>query len=144
MLINRKSFGMFFLALLIASIWWWHLNDEVDTTKLEQKSALQEVINACDLITEKAAANLVAIVEEQKLEIAGRKAHVFKLCMGDRGYQENPDWTKFSAPIAVQISKETNISVDEAFENLRRVNMMQLTPEKGTPLFWIKSGKSVN
>jgi hypothetical protein len=135
---------MFFLVLLIASAWWWHANDDDDKSKPNQKSALQEEINACDLITEKAAANLVAIVEEQKLEIAGRKAHVFKLCMGDRGYQENPDWTKFSAPIADKVSKETNVSVDEAFENLRRVNMMQLTPEKGTPLFWIKSGKSVN
>jgi hypothetical protein len=133
-----------FFALLIAIAWWWHSNNLIDTSKPNQKTALQEDINACDLITEKAAANLVAIVEEQKLEIAGRKAHVFKLCMGDRGYQENPDWTKFSAPIADKVSKESNVSVDEAYENLRRVNMMQLSPEKGTPLFWIKSGKSVN
>jgi hypothetical protein len=135
---------MFFLALLIVIAGWRYTNDVLETTKPSQKTALQENINACDLITEKAAANLVAIVEEQKLEIVGRKAHVFKLCMGDRGYQENPDWTKFSAPIADKVSKETNVSVDEAFENLRRENMMQITPKKGTPLFWRKSGKSVN
>ena len=135
---------MFFLVLLIASAWWWHTNDDDDKSKPNQISALQVDINACDLITEKAAASLVAIVEEQKLEIAGRKAHVFKLCMGDRGYQENPNWTKFSAPIADKVSKETNVSVDEAFENLRRANMMQINPENGTPLFWIKSGKSIS
>ncbi|MFM9835060.1 MAG: hypothetical protein ACKVOA_03045 [Methylophilaceae bacterium] len=132
------SIWLLCLALLIAGAWWWHLNDEVDDNQL-QKTVLQEDIYACDAITEKAAANLVAIVEEQKLEIAGRKAHVFKLCMKDHGYIENPAWTKYSAPIAENVAKQTNVSVDEAIENLRRVNMMQFNAEKGAPLFWTKA-----
>ena len=103
-----------------------------------QKSALQDDINACDTITEKAAANLVAVVEAQKLEIIGRKAHVFKLCMADHGYAENPVWTKYAAPVAEDAAKQTKILVDEALENLRREEMVQFTTEKNVPMYWVR------
>lgn len=128
------------LALLICGAWWWHVNEGDDNPP--QKTALQDDINACDTITEKVATNLVAIVETQKLEIIGRKAHVFKLCMADHGYVENPAWTKYVAPIAEKTAKQSNISIDEALENLRRKEMVQFAPAKNSPAFWIFPQKS--
>ena len=128
------------LALLIVAAWWWHVN-EADANP-PQKTALQDDINACDTVTEKAAANLVAVVETQKLEIIGRKAHVFKLCMADHGYAENPAWTKYAAKMAEKTAKESNISIDEAFENLRRKEMVQFIADKNAPAFWILQQKN--
>jgi len=125
------------VALLIGGGLWLFDNLEADTTATSQQNAeLAHAVNECDAITEKAAANLVAIVEFQKLEIAGRKANVFKTCMKDHGYKENPAWTKYAAPIAAQTAKSSNISVDEAFENLRRAKMMLATSKQNEPLFW--------
>ena len=111
-----------------------------DTTVV---SALQATINQCDDITERAASHLVAIVEFQKLEIAGRKARVFKLCMQDRGYVENTYWLKYSTLAADKVAKSTNVSIDEALENLRREDMKMPMGERKRPTYWVKS-KSAN
>ena len=126
------------LVVLLAGggMWWLTQDDEVQQN---QDSELVHTINECDGIAEKAAANLVAIVEFQKLEIIGRKANVFKTCMKDRGYKENPDWTNYAEPIVQQTAKSTNISVDEAFENLRRADMIVTTQGKSHPSFWVQS-----
>jgi len=125
--------------VLLVGVGLWLLNDsETDTAQKPQNTALAAAVNECDAITEKAAMNLVAIVEFQKLEIAGRKANVFKTCMKDRDYIENPAWTKYAEPIAAQKAESENTSKDEAFENLRRTSMVVSQASKDEPLFWIK------
>jgi len=126
-----------FVVLLAVGGLWLFNNAETGDTLPKQNSTFVFAINDCDAITEKAAANLVAIVEVQKLEIAGRKANVFKTCMKDRGYKENPAWTKYVEPIAAQKAKAEITSIDEAFENLRRAKMILTTPEPDQPVFWV-------
>ena len=127
------------LAVLVGIDLWLVNSTEADNATSKQNTEMTFVISECDLITEKAATNLVAVVEFQKLEIAGRKSAVFKTCMKDRGYIENPAWTKYAIPIAEKTAKSTNISVDEAFENLRRANMMAIIAKQDEPLFWVQS-----
>jgi hypothetical protein len=105
-------------------------------------AVLERAIEQCSDITERAAAHLVAIVEFQRLEIIGRKAHVFKMCMQDHGYNENPLWLNYSQPIAKQIAEKDHTSVSEALENLRRANMMLPTGEDGRPSYWLKNTKA--
>ena len=129
------------LVLLAGSLWFLSMQTESTSKPIALKlnaDALQAV-NACDMITEKAAASLVAVVEFQKLEIVGRKAAVFKTCMADRGFKENPTWTKFAAPIAAQVGKNSHISLDEALENLRRVKMTVVTANQNEPVFWVQA-----
>jgi len=103
----------------------------------QQNLPLRHAVNECDGITEKAALALPPpVVEFQKLEYAGRKARVFRLCMHDRGYQENPAWTKYAMPLAQQQSSSAQISADEAIENLRRSDMMRLEPAPEVPEYW--------
>ena len=83
------------------------------------------------------SSQLVAMVEFQRLEIAGRKAGVFKICMKDHGYIESTHWLKYSIPIAKSVAKETKISLDEALENLRRANMVLASVEKSRPAYWV-------
>lgn len=112
--------------------------DGQESAALEQTNKpLETAILDCEDITEKAAKDLVAVVEFQKLEIAGRKAHVFKQCMHDRGYIESPDWLAYSQPVASQIAQETQVSVDEALENLRRQHMMHAYGESKRPSYWV-------
>jgi len=104
---------------------------------IQQDLPLIQAVNACDEITEKAALALPPpVVEFQKLEYAGRKARVFRLCMHDRGYQENVAWTKYAMPLAQQQSSASKISVDEAIENLRRADMMRLESAPKVPEYW--------
>lgn len=125
------------VALMLGGGLWLLNNAEPDVIPPKEYTALARAVDDCDAITEKSAAKLVAVVEFQKLEIAGRKANVFKTCMKDRGYKENPVWTKYAEPIAEQQAKAENRSIDEAFENLRRVAMMVTTPKQNEPLFWV-------
>ncbi|MGQ0443007.1 MAG: hypothetical protein ACT4OH_06105 [Methylophilaceae bacterium] len=106
---------------------------------LPHSPQLAFAVNECEAITEKAAAHLVAAVEFQRLEIAGRKAHVFRMCMRDHGYIENPAWTRQATPIATQLAKSENISLDEAFEKLRRADMVMLHLEPNEPRFWVNA-----
>ena len=102
-----------------------------------QNLSLRHAVNECEGITEKAALALPPpVVEFQKLEYAGRKARVFRLCMHDRGYQENAAWTKYAMPLAQQQSSASQVSVDEAIENLRRVDMMRLESAPKVPEYW--------
>jgi hypothetical protein len=102
----------------------------------EKNSALNTAINDCDEITERAAAHLKAVVEFQKLEIIGRKARVFKQCMRDHGYMENKQWLDFIMPYAQKEASTSNISIDEALENIRRGDMKVAQTE--SPPYWIK------
>jgi hypothetical protein len=103
---------------------------------------LIEAIDQCRDTTERAAAHLVAVVEYQKLEIIGRKTRVFKMCMQDHGYIENKQWLTYSQPIAEKVAKQTNISVNEALENLRRTNMVEEKGEQDRPVYWLEEKPS--
>jgi len=125
-------------ALFAAYIYWLKPNS-ISTSHIEQDSALPHVLNECDGITEKAALALPpATLEFQRLEHAGRKARVFRLCMGDRGYQENQRWEVYAQPLAVHEANKNQVSVDEAMENLRRADMVRIKPDANAPDYWTK------
>ena len=63
--------------------------------------------------------------------------------MGDRGYQENPEWALFAQLQAVQQAKANKMSEAEAFENLRRKYMLVYQAEKSEPLYWQPSKKKI-
>ncbi len=132
-----KKIGLVFLLIAVVfGISFFYTNQEQVTPSSSEKDiALSTTINDCDEITERAAAHLKAVVEFQKLEIIGRKARVFKLCMRDHGYKENKRWLDYTTPIAKKEANAANISVDEALENLRRADM-KLADKK--PSYWIK------
>jgi len=122
------------LAGLVYLIWFM---PQSSNSPSAQNLPLMHAVNECDGITEKAALALPPpVVEFQKLEYAGRKARVFRLCMHDRGYQENAAWTKYAMPLAQQQSSASQISADEAIENLRRSDMMRLEPAPEVPEYW--------
>ncbi|QVL44874.1 MAG: hypothetical protein KFB94_06060 [Methylophilaceae bacterium] len=105
-------------------------------------TVLQTAIEQCGDITERAAADLVAIVEFQRLEIIGRKARVFKMCMQDHGFIENPVWLNYSQSVAQKLAEKNHISVNEALENLRRANMILPMGEGDRPNYWLKNGEA--
>ena len=127
------------LAALFATYGDWLKPDTISSRDIEQDSALSHALNECDGITEKAALALPpATLEFQKLEHAGRKARVFRLCMGDRGYQENSRWEAYAQPLAVHEADKNKVSVDEAMENLRRADMVRVKPNANVPDYWTK------
>lgn len=130
---NRVSY----LLVLIAGVQLACTDRDVETEKVHADAKLTSHILDCEDITEKAAAHLKAVVEFQKLEIAGRKAHVFKQCMHDRGYIENPEWLTDSKKNARSTAQKSQISIDEAIENLRRLHMQQSEWEAGRPHYWV-------
>lgn len=135
-LFKKLAASLIVLILTAFVIWFLNFTQETINNPQPEDSALKSVVNACDEITERAASHLVAVVEFQKLEIAGRKARVFKMCMNDHGYIENTSWLKYSIPIAQKIAKTTQISLDEALENLRRANMIVASADINRPLYW--------
>lgn len=112
-----------------------------DQTADSKISQLEKDGNDCVNVAENAVANMVAVVEFQKLEIIGRKARVMRMCMQDHGYQQNPAWTTFATPIAGKIAKESQVSFDEAFENLRRRDMVIFKASDSQPLFWLANAQ---
>jgi hypothetical protein len=102
-----------------------------------QLSPLAKVGVECEMITEKAAMELPEALPFQRLEKAGRQTHVLANCIKDRGYLENPDWVSFGQLQAAQLAKVSNISIDEAYEKLRRKYMMIYQAEKSEPIYWV-------
>lgn len=138
-MIRFEKIGTLFAALLVAIVVWLFSfqEDKEESGLMASSPALQVAVNRCDGITERAAAHLDAKVPFQKLEIAGRKAHVFKMCMQDSGYVENPNWTTYRTPKAKDLAKKTQVSVDAALESLRRVDMIVAVNAPGRPLYWV-------
>jgi len=119
----------------LAYLLWFMFQDS--TPPMPLNTPLTQAVNACDEITEKAALALPPpVVEFQKLEYAGRKARVFRLCMHDRGYQENAVWVRYATPLAKQRASSQQISTDEAIESLRRADMLRLAPAANAPEYW--------
>jgi len=87
-------------------------------------------------IAEKATAHFNPKLEFQRLELAGRKANVVVRCMADHHFYQNPAWLKYVQPIAAKASLEQHVSVDEAIENLKRVDMLIFEPAANKPVYW--------
>lgn len=135
-LFKKVNVSLILLILTAFVIWPLSFSQKTVDGSHSEDSALRATVQACDGIAERAASHLVALVEFQQLEIAGRKARVFKMCMKDRGYIQNTHWLKYSTPIAQRVAKETQVSLDEVLENLRRANMMEASAEKHRPIYW--------
>lgn len=131
----------FLLALALAVLLvLWLINMDIISfggAKDTKTNQLEKDGNECVNIAENAVAQMIAVVEFQKLEIIGRKARVMRMCMQDHGYQQNPAWTNYATPLAQKIAKDTQISFDEAFENLRRKDMVIFKPSDQQPIFWV-------
>jgi hypothetical protein len=106
-----------------------------------QLSGLAKAGNECEMVSEKAAMKLPEALEFQRLEKAGRQAHVLETCMNDHGYQENPAWALFATLQAEQEASKTKLKVskEEAYENLRRQYMLVYQAEKSEPLYWVET-----
>lgn len=135
--VKRVGLAVLVIAVLVG-IFYGYRQKTVVAPQAIETNALKEVIDQCSDITERAAAHLVAIVEFQKLEIIGRKARVFKMCLQDHGYIENGDWLMYSQPIAEKKAIENHISVNEALESLRRADMVVPIGEVERPVYWVK------
>lgn len=134
-----KIFMMAALVLIAA----WSFNYFADTefnilTKQSQQKnqALIKVGDECISISERASAHLVPKLEFQRLELQARKANVVVRCMADRNYYQSPAWLKYSEPIAARISSEQHVSVDEALEKLKRIDMLVFEPVSNKPVYW--------
>lgn len=143
---SKKTLLFIAVIALLSGVFWGYKQQAVvesdsDDPKLIENTALKEVIDQCNDITERAAAHLVAVVEFQKLEIIGRKARVFKMCLQDHDYIENKQWLTYSQPVAEKAATEKNTSVNEALENLRRADMVISTVNSDKPIYWIKEEK---
>lgn len=141
---RTKKIGLFIVTIaVLGGVYFGYTQKTAVAPKAIETTALKEVIDQCGDITERAAAHLVAVVEFQKLEIIGRKARVFKMCLQDHDYIENRDWLIYSQPIAEKNAIEKHISVNEALENLRRADMVISKTDNDKPLYWVK-GKKAN
>jgi len=146
----KKTLLLILLVLILGGVFWVYTQQKVVEPNLKsqpqpiENTALKEAINQCGDITERAAAHLVAVVEFQKLEIIGRKARVFKLCMQDHGYIENQYWLTYSQPVAEKAARDGNISVNEALENLRRADMVIAKGDADRPIYWVKEEIKLN
>jgi hypothetical protein len=123
------------VVLVLVVVYVYQQQSEVELPK--HYTDLERVGDECDLIAAKAAMNLPEVLPFQKLEKAARQSHVLQTCMNDRGYIENPAWKKFAEPIAQQQAHDRQISVDEAYETLRREKVVAFSPIKGEPPYWI-------
>lgn len=137
---SKMMYGVAIAILLGVGVYFYMDANEVEAPST--LTALERVGNECELIAEKAAMALPDALPFQKLEKAARQSRVLQTCMNDRGYVENPAWVKYAEPIAAKTAKAENISVDEAYEMLRRGKLKTFyEPDAKTPLYWIAAKK---
>ena len=129
---SKKVWAFCILLLAAGAIVWSEFGS---LSQVKPKSQLELMGDECAGIADNAVANMVAVVEFQKLEIQGRKVRVMRLCMADKGFQENPRWLAYANPMAKQHSVRDGVSLDEALENLKRTDMMKFR-ETNHPLYW--------
>jgi hypothetical protein len=133
------TFGLPALAIIAVLLYWFA---EIEPeNQLQPISTLEKVGDECDLIAEKAAMHLPEALPFQKLEKAGRRAKVLEDCMHDRAYIENPAWAKFAKPQAQKNAQTQHLSYSEAYENLRRKDMLRFKATKAEPIYWVMPEK---
>lgn len=133
------TFGLPALAIIAVLLYWFV--DIEQENQLQPISTLEKVGDECDLIAEKAAMHLPEALPFQKLEKAGRRAKVLEDCMHDRAYIENPAWAKFAQPQAQKNAQTQHLSYSEAYENLRRKDMLRFKATKDEPIYWVMPEK---
>ncbi len=130
------------IAILLGIGAYIYLDATEDAKVPRTLTALERVGDECELIAEKAAMALPEALPFQKLEKAARKSRVLQTCMNDRGYIENPAWVKYAEPIVAKAAKAENISVNEAYETLRRNKLKTFyEADPNTPLYWVAAKK---
>lgn len=122
------------LCLLAAGYYWYDLSQVESQHK---KTPLAETINACDMIAEKAAMHLPQALPFQRLEKQARRMRVFDRCMQDRGFKENPAWATYVQPYAQKAALRQQVSIGEAYENMRRESMLVHQISHDAPLYWM-------
>ena len=122
------------LLVLIGFFWVW--NTDVDEAP-RALTELEKTGDACDSIAQKAAAHLPEVLPFQKLEKAARAARVVETCMHDRAFTENPAWVKWAQPVSQQHADAQKISVNEAFETLKRKAIYSFKPTTNEQTYWI-------
>lgn len=139
----RLKYIFAIITLLVALVLWFSYQNHFSFSPngSEKYTDLMKIGDKCVGISENAAAHLVAVVEFQKLEIAGRKSRVLLNCMNDHGYFENPAWISYASPIAKETASKTGVSFNEAIENMRRISMLEFKVNKQAPTFWLLTSK---
>ena len=137
----KGIFAILVPVIALAALMFYADSMAPDDQKPYQLSALAKVGNACEIVSEKAAMTLPEGLEFQRLEKAGRQARVLETCMHDRGYVENSAWVLFAKLQAEQEAKFGKVSVDEAYESLRRKYMLIYQAEKSEPTYWVSAKK---
>lgn len=99
-------------------------------TKLELAGA------RCADIAERSVANIVPIIEFQRLERSSRQAHVLGRCMRDQGFSENAAWLAYALPIASVNATHAHISAAAALEDMRRLAMRRFNTTPTQPMYW--------
>ncbi len=131
-----KVLAVIVVGLLVA----WLINMDVlfsyNDTDNQPMSPAQTAINTCVETAEHSVAHLEVALEFQRLEKVGRQARVMRLCMDDHGYAQSAAWTTFAKQQVKTLVESQQISIDEAFENLRRQHMVMLSAPANTPDFW--------
>jgi hypothetical protein len=134
-----------YLALLlmlgVMGLYAFNLRDD-DQPIARPLTALQQTGEKCLSIRDRATADIVPIIEFQRLELESRRANVLLRCMQDHRYTENPAWLTYTMPIAKANAIALNISTDEALETLKREQMTILVTDTKHPTYWIPTQPS--
>jgi hypothetical protein len=99
-------------------------------------SQLELTGSKCADIAERSVANIIPIIEFQRLERASRKSNVLDRCMRDHGFTEQPAWLSYATPIASANAKQNNTSTTAALEDMRRLAMSRFTLQQNEPMYW--------
>lgn len=124
------------LVLGLVGLYAFNLLDDGQSNQTITLSELEQVGEKCSGIRDRATADVVPIIEFQKLELESRRASILTNCMRDHGYIENPAWVGSASQLAKRHATELGISQDEALEHLRRTTMQSFIPSSKVT-YWI-------
>jgi hypothetical protein len=128
------------LMLGLGGLYAFNLLDDGQSGQTKLPNQLEQVGEKCSGIRDRATADVVPIIEFQKLELESRRANVLANCMRDHGYVENPAWAVSAMPLAKKHASELGISQDEALEYLRRIAMQSFIPTSEVG-YWLLQNK---
>ena len=135
----KKLIIIFIFLLTFVLLIYLLFNHYLSTKNLSstsERTFLEDKGNFCLGVAEKAVANRQAIVEFQKYEILGDKASIMRNCMEENGFEENPSWLSENKKIIQNKIKDSQISEDEAIENLKREAIYIFRTSDNKTLFW--------
>lgn len=132
--------GFVVLGVSLGMLYQYYNAEDISAPR--QLSAIEKNADDCNAIARKAATHLPEALPFQKLEKAARTTRVFETCMHDRGFDENPAWVEYAQPIAQQFAAAQSVSIDEAYETVRREHMQSFDHAKTQPSYWVRSRDS--